>query len=100
MPPGRAGYLHPNLTGDTNSNRPLSGLFDDGSLWTQMASGSWPEIDPGTPSTWIPIVMHLADNSQRAATFDAAQWSYASRSAYYAYKTISFDGSIDGIHRD
>ena len=100
MPPGRAGYLHPNLTGDTNANRPLSGLFDDGSLWTQMASGSWPEIDSGTPSTWIPIVMHLADNSQRAATFDAAQWSYASSSAFYAYKMISFDGSIDGIHWD
>lgn len=98
MPAGRAGYLHPNLTGDTNSNRPLSGLFDDGSLWTQMASGSWPEIDPETPSTWIPIVMHLADNSRRAATFDAAQQAYSS--SYYAFKAFSMEGSIDGIHWD
>jgi hypothetical protein len=109
MPAGRAGYLHPNITAAESGNfakRPLAALFDDGNTsvsggtvaWSQLGYSGMPELDPEIESTWIPIVMHLADNSRRAASFDVAQQGYSS--SYYAYKTFSFEGSLDGIHWD
>ena len=105
MPAGMAGYWHPKMLTESNANRPLAALFDDGDtsitgatyVWTQMGlPNGEPDID--TEATWIPVVMHLADNHSRAATFDVAQRT--SGSGYYAYKTFSMSGSLDGIHWD
>ncbi len=104
LPAGKAGYWHPSITAESNSSRPLAALFDDGravasgvSTWSQMGYSGMPEITLGTPSTWIPIVMHLADNNSRASTFDVSQANFSN---YYSYKTFSMEGSLDGIHWD
>ena len=97
LPAGMAGYWHPAMLTESNSSRPLSGLFDGGSVWTQMGLPNG-EPNINEESTWIPVVMHLADNRRRAKTFDVAQRT--SGSNYYAYKTFSMSGSLDGIHWD
>lgn len=102
LPAGKAGYWHRSITTESNASRPLAALFDDGtaiasgiSTWAQMGYSGMPEITTNTPSTWIPIVMHLADNNSRAATFDVSQANFNN---YYAYKTFSMEGSLDGVH--
>ena len=105
LPAGMAGYWHPKMTTESNSTRPLMSMFDDGDTTWNGGNSSWTQV--GLPngemsladdSTWVPVVMHLTDNKSRAATFDAAQRT--SGSSYYAYKTFSMEGSIDGIHWD
>ena len=104
LPVGMAGYGHPSMSSDQNSNRPLAALFDDGTpiasgkdTWTQMGYSGMAEITEDAESTWISVIMHLADNSARAKTFDAAQGNFSN---YYAYKKFSMEGSLDGIHWD
>ena len=104
LPVGMAGYGHPSMSSDQNSSRPLAALFDDGTpiasgkdTWTQMGYSGMAEIAENAESTWISVVMHLADNSARVKTFDAAQGNFSN---YYAYKKFSMEGSLDGIHWD
>ena len=98
LPAGMAGYWHPKMLTESNASRPLAGLFDDTTgTWTQMGLPNG-EPTPEDDSTWIPVVMHLADNESRAATFDVVQRS--SDANPYRYKTFSMEGSLDGIHWD
>ena len=105
LPPGMAGYWHPSMTSDQNAKRPLTALFDDMGYttvdgidpWTQMGYTGMAEITVDVESSWIPVVMHLEGNSSRAKTFDVAQANFSN---YYAYKTFSMEGSIDGVHWD
>ena len=105
LPVGMAGYTHPDMTGELSTKRPLAALFDDGDVsisggtddWTAMGYSGMPEITTANESTWISVVMHLADNAARAKTFDVSQAQFSN---YYAYKKFSMEGSLDGIHWD
>ena len=107
LPPGMAGYRRAEMSSDHNWRRPLAALFDDGTVvsgaevaWAQLGYTGMSEVLPSNESSWIPIVMHLSDNSARAKTFDVAQWSFSSAGRYYAYKSFSLEGSLDGVHWD
>ncbi len=96
LPAGMAGYGHPNMPAE-RSDRPLSGLFEGGtSLWAQMGL---PNGEPtlSETSTWVSVIMHLTNTTARAKTFDVAQ---RGDDDPFRYKTISMEGSLDGVHWD
>ena len=110
LPEGMCAFWRQGTFWDTYSGssvRPMEAIFDDGTAlvpgyntymspkFTVGGSNNNIIMSPDTPSTWMPIVMHLTNGIGRAASFDAV---VPGGNTARNVKSFVLEGSLDGIH--